>query len=193
MPKSCTGSRYTGYSCTSSRFRKVASAVTGPGVTTWRLVSISPRSASTTKPVACAEVLRSVSNEADGSICIATTLPAMRSSVAAQSAADASSAAGTATVGGIFGGVGAPGAGDAGATPSPPGGVLAAVGAPAAGTAAVAGGAGPASAAAAAASAAQIARAGSLNVIVHIQTPLGSGHEIHPDCSDAAACRAVRS
>ena len=31
MPKSCTGSRYTGYSSTSSRLRKVASAVTGPG------------------------------------------------------------------------------------------------------------------------------------------------------------------
>src|ERR1700733_10999669 len=183
MPKSCTGSRYTGYSCTSSRLRNVASAVTGPGVTTWRLVSISPRSASTTKPVACAELLRSVSNERDWSICIATTLPAMRSSVAAQSAADASSAAGTAAAGGIFGGVGAPGAAGAGATPSPPGGGLAAVGgggAGGAGGAAAAGGVGPASAAAAAASAAQIARAGSLNVIVNTQTPPGSGHEIHP-------------
>src|SRR3984885_922598 len=85
MPKSCTGSRYTGYSCSSSRLRKVASAMTGPGVTTWRLVRIRPRSASTTKPVACAVVFHSVSKARVESTSIDTTLPAIRSSVSAQS------------------------------------------------------------------------------------------------------------
>src|SRR5579863_9067732 len=85
MPKSCTGSRYTGYSCTSSRLRKVASAVTGPGVTTCRLVWIRPRSASTTKPVACAVVFHSVSKARVRSTLLEITLGAMRSSVTAQS------------------------------------------------------------------------------------------------------------
>src|SRR3984885_9533094 len=93
MPKSCTGSRYTGYSCTSSRLRKVASAMTGPGVTTWRLVRIRPRSASTTKPVACAVVFHSVSNARVESTSIETTLPAMRSSVTAQSGLPSTAAA----------------------------------------------------------------------------------------------------
>src|SRR5678815_3438779 len=81
MPKSWIGSRYTGYSCTSSRLRNVASEVTGPGVTTWRLVRIRPRSASTTKPVACAEEFHSVSKARVWSISMATTLSATRASV----------------------------------------------------------------------------------------------------------------
>src|SRR5882762_7862004 len=59
MPKSWMGSRYTGYSCTSSRLRKIACAVTGPGVTTCRFVKMSPRLASMTNPVACAVVFHS--------------------------------------------------------------------------------------------------------------------------------------
>ena len=86
MPKSWIGSRYTGYSCTSSRFRNVASEVTGPGVTTWRLVRIRPRSASTTKPVACAEEFHSVSKARVWSISMATTLSATRASVPRQAA-----------------------------------------------------------------------------------------------------------
>src|SRR5262245_20405835 len=86
MPKSWMGSRYTGYSCTSSRFRKVASEVTGPGVTTWRLVRMRPRSASTTKPVACAEEFHSVSKARVWSISMATTLSATRASVPRQAA-----------------------------------------------------------------------------------------------------------
>src|SRR5256885_1668760 len=99
MPKSCTGSRYTGYSCTSSRFRKVASAVTGPGVTTWRLVRMRPRSASTTNPVACAVEFHSVSNARVESTLIDTTLLAIRSSVTAQSAFSSTAAACCATCG----------------------------------------------------------------------------------------------
>src|SRR5688572_16372972 len=86
MPKSWIGSRYSGYSCTSSRLRKVASEVTGPGVTTCRLVNTRPRSASITKPVACEELFHSVSKARVESILMATTLWAMRSSVAAQGA-----------------------------------------------------------------------------------------------------------
>src|SRR5579862_4665814 len=59
--------------------------VTGPGVTTWRLVRIRPRSASTTKPVACAVEFHSVSKARARSTSIETTLLAMRSSVTAQS------------------------------------------------------------------------------------------------------------
>src|SRR3984957_7249250 len=191
MPKSCTGSRYTGYSCTSSRLRNVASAVTGPGVTTWRLVSISPRSASTTKPVACAEVLRSVSNERAWSIWMATTLPAIRSSVAAQSAADASSPAPTTTGAGSLGvAAGGDGTGGSGGTTVAlaPGAVAAAAAVGAAGAAGAA-----AHAAADVINAAQIAQAQSLNVIMNIQIPPESGREIHPHCSDAAACHAARS
>src|SRR5579862_7239740 len=112
MPKSCTGSRYTGYSCTSSRLRKVASAVTGPGVTTWRLVRIRPRSASTTKPVACAVVFHSVSKARVWSTSMDTTLLAMRSSVSAQSGLPSTAAACCAacaacdSVGGPLGGPG---------------------------------------------------------------------------------------
>src|ERR1043165_3028623 len=86
MPKSWTGSRYTGNSCTSSRLRNVASEVTGPGVTTWRLVRMRPRSASTTKPVACAEEFHSVSKARVWSISMATTLSATRASVPRQAA-----------------------------------------------------------------------------------------------------------
>src|SRR5580704_2439880 len=117
MPKSCTGSRYTGYSCTSSRLRKVASAVTGPGVTTWRLVRIRPRSASTTKPVACAVAFHSVSKARTRSMSIETTLPAMRSSVTAQSGLASTAAAccaicgSAAPTGGAVSGCGAAGAG----------------------------------------------------------------------------------
>src|SRR6185369_17796324 len=105
MPKSCTGSRYTARSSTSSRLRKVASAITGPGVTTWRLVSISPRSASITNPVAWADTLRSVSKERVWSIWIVTTLVAIRSRVLAQSAGGATSL-GTGTITGGSGGGG---------------------------------------------------------------------------------------
>src|SRR6185436_9330266 len=86
MPKSWIGSRYTGNSCTSSRLRNVASEVTGPGVTTWRLVRMRPRSASTTKPVACAEEFHSVSKARVWSISMATTLSATRASVPRQAA-----------------------------------------------------------------------------------------------------------
>src|SRR6478735_11565441 len=95
MPKSWIRSRYTGNSCTSSRLRNVASDVTGPGVTTWRLVRMSPRSASTTKPVACAEVFHSVSKARVESILIATTPWAMRSRVARQVASSRSGATGS--------------------------------------------------------------------------------------------------
>src|SRR5579863_9600746 len=145
MPKSCTGSRYTGYSCTSSRLRKVASAVTGPGVTTCRLVRISPRSASTTKPVAWAVVFHSVSKARVMSRSIETTLPAMRSRVTAQSGLASTAAACCAICGAATPGPGAAGAGTAapgggngttrpGATA--PGAVAAAPGAPGSGTAA---------------------------------------------------------
>src|SRR5580698_3277796 len=97
MPKSWTGSRYTGYSCTSSRLRKVASAVTGPGVTTCRLVRIRPRSASTTNPVACAVVFHSVSKARTASMSIDTTLLAIRSRVTAQSGLPSTAAACCAT------------------------------------------------------------------------------------------------
>ena len=75
--------------------------MTGPGVTTCRLVSISPRFASITKPVACAVVFHSVSKARTLSIWMLTTPVAMRDSVWAQlavSGADggAASAAGAA-------------------------------------------------------------------------------------------------
>src|ERR1700690_3362251 len=73
----------------------MACAVTGPGVTTCRLVKMSPRLASMTKPVACAVVFHSVSKARVLSIWIVTTPVAMRSSVCAQ-------------VAGAFGGSGAP-------------------------------------------------------------------------------------
>ena len=63
---------------------KMACAVTGPGVTTWRLVRMRPRLASMTNPVACAVVFHSVSNARVLSIWIVTTPEAMRSSVCAQ-------------------------------------------------------------------------------------------------------------
>ena len=53
-------------------------------MTTWRLVRISPRSASTMKPVACEEVFHSVSNARAASIVIATTPLEIRSSVLLQ-------------------------------------------------------------------------------------------------------------
>src|SRR5580698_1928375 len=121
MPKSCTGSRYTGYSCTSSRLRKVASEVTGPGVTKWRLVRIRPRSASMTKPVACAVVFHSVSKARVWSTSIDTTLGAMRSSVTAQSGLPSTATAACAALGWPVspaggGGPGAFGGGCAGGT-----------------------------------------------------------------------------
>src|SRR4029077_1342455 len=113
MPKSWIGSRYTGYNCTSSRLRKVASEVTGPGVTTWRLVRIRPRSASTTNPVACAVVFHSVSKARTASTSIETTLLAMRSSVTAQSGLPSTTAGAPA---------GAPASWPGGAGGGPPGG-----------------------------------------------------------------------
>src|SRR5580698_2134344 len=115
MPKSCTGSRYTGYSCTSSRLRKVASEVTGPGVTTWRLVRIRPRSASTTNPVACAVVFHSVSNARVWSTSIDTTLGAMCSSVTAQSGLPSTATAACAALGWPVSPAGGGGPGAAGA------------------------------------------------------------------------------
>src|ERR1700720_2615880 len=95
----------------------MASAVTGPGVTTCRLVRISPRSASTTKPVACAVAFHSVSKARAASRSIDTTLPAMRPSVTAQSglASAAAGAAGSGWAGPDCGGTGATGAGATGA------------------------------------------------------------------------------
>src|SRR5256886_6704680 len=145
MPKSCTGSRYTGYSCTSSRFRKVAAAVTGPGVTTWRLVRIRPRSASTTKPVACAVEFHSVSNARVESTSIDTTLPAMRSSVSAQSGLPSTAAGGATGAGAVptpggFAGRTPAGGGAAGGSPGSAGcGTAGVEGAAAAGAAAVSG------------------------------------------------------
>src|SRR5215471_14822760 len=143
MPKSWTGSRYTGYSCTSSRLRKVAMEVTGPGVTTWRLVRIRPRSASTTKPVACAVWFHSVSKARVWSTSIETTLLAMRSSVTAQSGfSSATAGCGSTWSAGAF----SPGIGGRGPGPvlagggCTPGGVTGAPGAAAAGAAEVAGG-----------------------------------------------------
>src|SRR6185437_10788818 len=72
-----------GWSCTTSRSRNTASAVTGPGVTTCRLVRMMPRLASTTKPVACAVSFQSVSKARTSSTLIETTLLAIRSRVAA--------------------------------------------------------------------------------------------------------------
>ena len=68
---------------------KMACAVTGPGVTTWRLVNMRPRFASMTKPVACPVVFHSVSKARVLSICIVTTPLAIRSRVCAQLAGEA--------------------------------------------------------------------------------------------------------
>src|SRR6185437_12371010 len=73
-----------GWSCTTSRSRNTASAVTGPGVTTCRFVRMMPRLASTTKPVAWAVSFQSVSKARTSSTLIETTLLAIRSRVAAQ-------------------------------------------------------------------------------------------------------------
>src|ERR1700686_5524102 len=88
MPKSWMGSRYTGYNCTPSRLRKIACAVTGPGVTTCRFVNMSPRLASMTKPVACAVVFHSVSKARVLSIWMVTTPLAILSRVCAQVAGE---------------------------------------------------------------------------------------------------------
>ncbi len=71
-------------SSTSSRFWNTAVATTGPGVTTCRLVRISPRSASTTNPVAWLDWFHSVSKARVWSISIVTTAGAMRDSVWSQ-------------------------------------------------------------------------------------------------------------
>ncbi len=60
---------------------KIASATTGPGVTTCRLVRISPRSASTTNPVAWLEEFHSVSKARVLSTRIETTPEAIFSRV----------------------------------------------------------------------------------------------------------------
>ncbi len=94
-----------GSSSTSSRLRKVAKALTGPGVTTWRLVRMMPRSASTTKPVACDDVFHSVSKARAMSIWIATTPVEMRSSVRVQREDSSSSSGCGSGITGICGGV----------------------------------------------------------------------------------------
>ena len=81
-----------GVSRTSSLFRKTASAMTGPGVTTWRLVRIIPRSASTTKPVACEEAFHSVSNARVLSMRIDTTPDEIRSRVSVHAVSSAAMA-----------------------------------------------------------------------------------------------------
>src|ERR1700722_5814751 len=127
---------------------------------------------------------------------MATTLPAIRSSVAAQSAADASSPAPTTTGAGSFGVAAAGGGTGSGGTTVAlaPGAVAVAAAVCAAGVGTGVGAGGAADhAAAEAINAAQVAQAQSLNVIVNIQIPPESGREIHPHYSDAAACRAARS
>ena len=79
--------------------------MTGPGVTTWRLVRMMPRWASTTKPVACDEVFHSVSKARAMSIWIATTPVEMRSSVRVQREDSSSSSGCGSGITGICGGV----------------------------------------------------------------------------------------
>ena len=62
-PKSWIGSRYSGYTGSSSLFRKTASAVIGPGLTTCLLVRIRPLSLSTINPVAKLDPADSVSKD----------------------------------------------------------------------------------------------------------------------------------
>jgi hypothetical protein len=64
-----------------------------PGVTTWRLVRIRPRSASTTKPVAWVDMFQLVSKARGASMRMVTTLGAMRSSVARQAEGSAATSA----------------------------------------------------------------------------------------------------